>query len=81
MKLLFSGLRVILLTLKNSIHEFLLYSILLLMAILVYAVLIFYAEQIYEVENNKFESISISLWWAVVVRKIIKSSNKIFDQI
>jgi hypothetical protein len=37
------------------------------MAILTYAVLIFYAEQIYEVETNKFESIAVSLWWAIVV--------------
>ena len=36
------------------------------MALLTYAVLIFFAEQIYEDENNKFDSISISLWWAIV---------------
>ncbi len=62
----YSGLRVLLLTLKNSIGELILYVVMLMMAILIFASFIFYAEQIFENEDNKFDSILISLWWAIV---------------
>ena len=62
----YSGLRVLLLTLKNSIGELLLYMMMLLMAVMIFASFAFYAEQVFEVEDNKFDSILIGLWWAVV---------------
>jgi hypothetical protein len=62
----YSGLRVLLLTLKNSIGELILYIVMLLMTILLFASFIYYAEQIFEEEDNKFDSILISLWWAIV---------------
>ena len=62
----YSGLRVLLLTLKNSIGELILYVVMLLMAIMIFASFIFYAEQIFETEDNKFDSILIGLWWAIV---------------
>ena len=39
---------------------------LLLLTLLLFATLIFYVEQIFEKDNNQFESILVSLWWAVV---------------
>ena len=62
----YSGLRVLLLTLKNSIGELVLYFLMLVMALMLFASFIFYAEQIFETEDNKFESILICLWWAIV---------------
>ena len=62
-----SGLRVLLLTLRKSIRELILYLALLFVAILIFASFIFYAEQIYEGENNEFESILVGLWWAIVI--------------
>ena len=38
----------------------------LLMAVMIFASFVFYAEQVFEVEDNKFDSILIGLWWAVV---------------
>ncbi len=67
----YSGLRVLLLTLRKSIRELILYLILLLMTILLFASFIFYAEQIFEPDHNEFDSILISLWWAIVTSKII----------
>jgi len=62
----YSGLRVLLLTFKNSLGELILYFLMLLMAIMIFASFIFYAEQIFELDDNKFDSILISLWWAIV---------------
>jgi hypothetical protein len=62
----YSGLRILLLALRNSIGEFVLYLVMLIMTIMIYASFIYYAEQIYEDESNKFDSILIGLWWAVV---------------
>lgn len=62
----YSGLRVLLLTLKNSIGELVLYLIMLVMTLMIFASFIFYAEQIFETEDNKFDSILIGLWWAIV---------------
>jgi potassium voltage-gated channel Shaw-related subfamily C protein 1 len=62
----YSALRVLLLTLKHSIRELILYVVMLLMTIMFYGTLIFYAEQIYENEKNRFDSIPIGLWYAVV---------------
>lgn len=62
----YSGLRVLLLTLKNSIGELVLYFLMLVMALMLFASFIFYAEQIFETEDNKFDSILICLWWAIV---------------
>ncbi len=62
----YSGLRVLLLTFKNSLGELILYFLMLLMAIMIFASFIFYAEQIFELDDNKFDSIVISLWWAIV---------------
>lgn len=45
----YSGLRVLLLTLKNSIGELILYMMMLFMTIMIFASFIFYAEQIFEV--------------------------------
>jgi potassium voltage-gated channel Shaw-related subfamily C protein len=36
------------------------------MTLMLFASFIFYAEQINEVEDNKFDSILIGLWWAIV---------------
>lgn len=47
----YSGLRVLLLTLKNSIGELVLYMMMLMMTIMIFASFIFYAEQIFEVGN------------------------------
>jgi potassium voltage-gated channel Shaw-related subfamily C protein 1 len=66
----YSGLRVLLLTLKNSIGELILYLMLLLMSTMLFASFIYYAEQISEDENNKFDSILISIWWALVTSKL-----------
>jgi len=62
----YSGLKVLLLTIKNSLGELLIYFFMLIMTILIFASFIYYAEQIYETEENKFDSILISLYWAVV---------------
>lgn len=62
----YSGLRVLLLTLKNSIGELMLYLIMLFMTIMIFASFVYYAEQIFEEEDNKFDSILIGLWWAIV---------------
>jgi potassium voltage-gated channel Shaker-related subfamily A protein 1 len=81
----YSGLRVLLLTLRKSIRELTLYLILLLMTILLFASFIFYAEQIFEPDHNEFDSILISLWWAIVTMLVTcKFSNhciKDFDLI
>ena len=61
----YSGLRVLILTLKTSMGELMLYMILLLMTLLIFATFEFYAEQIFEQDKNQFESILISLWWAI----------------
>ena len=61
-----SGLRVLLLTLKNSIGELGLYLVMLIMTIMIFASFVYYAEQIFEEDDNKFESILIGLWWAIV---------------
>ena len=62
----FSGLRVLLLTLKVGVGDLMLYLMLLLLALLIFATFEFYAEQVFESEKNQFESILLSLWWAVV---------------
>lgn len=62
----YSGLKVLLLTVKASVGELFLYMILLFMTLMLFASFVFYAEQIDEVVDNKFESIIIGLWWAVV---------------
>ena len=62
----YSGLRVLILTMKSSVGELFLYSLLLLMTIMIFASFAFYAEQIYESDKNQFESILIGLWWAIV---------------
>ncbi|CAF0876814.1 unnamed protein product, partial [Brachionus calyciflorus] len=62
----YSGLRVLLLTFKNSIGELVLYVVMLVMALMIFGSFVFYAEQIFEEEDNKFDSILISLWWAIV---------------
>jgi hypothetical protein len=62
----YSGLRVLLLTIRTSIQEFFIYFMLLFMAVITFACLIFYSEQIFERSENKFDSISIGLWWAIV---------------
>jgi hypothetical protein len=61
----YSGLRVLLLTLRKSIGELVLYMMMLFMTIMMFATLIYYAEQIYEPDDNKFDSILIGLWWAI----------------
>jgi hypothetical protein len=61
-----SGLRVLLLTLKNSIGELCLYLVMLIMTIMIFASFVYYAEQIFEHDDNKFDSILIGLWWAIV---------------
>lgn len=45
----YSGLRVLLLTIKNSIGELILYMMMLFMTIMIFASFIFYAEQVFEV--------------------------------
>ena len=50
----YSGLRVLLLTLKNSIGELVLYMMMLLMTIMIFASFIFYAEQIFEVRYSSW---------------------------
>jgi potassium voltage-gated channel Shaw-related subfamily C protein 1 len=67
----YSGLRILLLTLRNSIGELFLYLALLLMSTLLFASFIYYAEQMIEDENNKFDSILISIWWALVTSGLI----------
>jgi potassium voltage-gated channel Shaw-related subfamily C protein len=62
----YNGLRVLLLTLKSSIGELVLYLIILLMSTMIFAGFIYYAEQVLESEDNQFDSILISLWWAIV---------------
>ena len=62
----YSGLKVLLLTIKSSLGELLIYFFMLIMTILIFASFIYYAEQIYENDENKFDSIFISLYWAVV---------------
>jgi hypothetical protein len=37
-----------------------------LLTLLLFATFEFYVEQIFEKDNNQFESILVSLWWAVV---------------
>ena len=62
----FSGLKVLILAVRTSVGELLLYFVLLFLAIMIFASFIFYAEQIFEVDENKFDSILICLYWAVV---------------
>jgi potassium voltage-gated channel Shaw-related subfamily C member 1 len=62
----YSGLRILLVTLRNSVSEFVMYLLLLLMTTLIFASFAFYAEQINEVEGNKFESIPVGLYWAII---------------
>ncbi len=62
----YSGLKVLLLTIKSSLGELLIYFFMLLMTILIFASFIYYAEQVNEKDDNKFDSIFISLYWAVV---------------
>ena len=61
----YSGLRVLLLTLQNSLGELFLFMVLLLIALMVFATFEFYAEQVYEEDKNPFESILVALWWAI----------------
>jgi potassium voltage-gated channel Shaw-related subfamily C protein 1 len=70
----YSGLRVLLLTIKSSIGELVLYMLMLLMTIMIFASFIFYAEQIFEIDDNKFESILIGLWWAIVTMTTLGTS-------
>jgi hypothetical protein len=62
----YSGLRVLLVTLKSSMKELVLYMMMLLMTTMLYASFVYYAEQILESEDNKFDSILIGLWWSIV---------------
>ncbi len=62
----YSGLRVLLITLKVGVADFVLYFMLLILAVLIFGTFVFYGEQIYERDNNPFESIIISVYWAVV---------------
>lgn len=61
----YSGLRMLLLTLKNSIGELILYIMMLFMTMMLFASFIYYAEQIFEKEDNKFDNILIGFWWAI----------------
>jgi potassium voltage-gated channel Shaw-related subfamily C protein len=62
----YSALRVLLLTLRHSFRELILYVVMLLMTVMFFGTLIFYAQQVYETENNQFDSIIVGLWYAVV---------------
>jgi potassium voltage-gated channel Shaw-related subfamily C protein 1 len=62
----YSGLKVLLLTIKTSLGELFLYALLLIMTLMIFATFVFYAEQINETERNQFDSILIGLWWAIV---------------
>ena len=41
-----------------------------------FASFIFYAEQLFESDDNKFDSIAISLWWAIVTMTTLGYVNK-----
>ncbi|KAK3101571.1 hypothetical protein FSP39_004549 [Pinctada imbricata] len=62
----FSGLKILGHTIRASAKELLLLFLVLIIGVLVFGVLIFYAEQIYEVDSNKFTDIPIGFYWAVV---------------
>lgn len=62
----YSGLKVLLITLRNSFRELVLYMVMLFMTMMIFASFAFYAEQILEDDDNKIDSILIGLWWAVV---------------
>ena len=62
----YSGLRVLLITVKNSLGELMLYLLMLLMTVTFFASFVYYAEQIMESDDNKFDSVLIGLWWALV---------------
>lgn len=62
----YSGLRVLLLAVKKSIGELMLYLLMMLMTVTVFASFVYYAEQIMEADDNKFDSVLIGFWWALV---------------
>ncbi len=51
----YSGLRVLLITVKKSLGELSLYLLVMLMTVTVFASFVYYAEQIMEADDNKFE--------------------------
>jgi len=75
----YSGLRVLVLTFQNSLGELTLYFLMLILAILLFASFIFYAEQLFESDDNKFDSIAISLWWAIVTMTTLGYVNKLIS--
>ncbi len=62
----FSGLKIIGHTVRASAKELALLILFLLISVLIFAVLIYYAEAVTEHEKNKFKTIPVGFWWALV---------------
>ena len=67
----FSGLKILVHTIKASARELLLLIMFLCITVLIFACLIYYAESINEHSNNDFKNIPIGFWWAVVTMTTI----------
>jgi hypothetical protein len=66
----YSVLKVIWLAMSDSIGDLVLFMVVLSMTIMMFACFIFYAEQINEIDDNKFDSMPVGLWWAIVTSKL-----------
>ena len=62
----FSGLNIVVHTMKASAKELILLIIFLLITVIIFACFIYYAEIVAEDDKNYFKSIPIGFWWAVV---------------
>lgn len=60
------GLRILIHTFKASAKELTLLVFFLMLGIVVFASLVYYAERLQDNPDNKFESIPLGLWWAIV---------------
>lgn len=62
----FSGLKILVHTVKASLKELMLLIMFLLISLLIFGCLIYYAETVQESPKNYFKNIPVGFWWAVV---------------
>ncbi|XP_013416684.1 potassium voltage-gated channel subfamily C member 1 [Lingula anatina] len=72
----YTGIKVILYALKESVSEIILTIVMLCIAMILFASLMFYGDNVYN-ESSKIEDIMIGCWWAVITLTTVGYGDKV----